>query len=137
MSTIYNTKGEPIEEVKPTVVMGETQTATAVVEEKKEKKEEALFIQTPIFLLFAEYLGYVTKFIELAENWCDPKKPMPSTMMKTFLEREARSIYDMMLEKYTEEQINELYVNFYPLGLDDCELDLNEKRKANGDDLPF
>lgn len=103
----------------------------------KEDKETPLFIQTPVFILFAEILGYASCFLEFAENWCNPEKPMPKPYIKTFLEREARIIYDDMLKTYSEEDIHNLYLNFYPTGLDFLDEDLNLKRKKFNDDLPF
>lgn len=117
-----------------------TETATVVsTEEKpiKTDKSDELFIQTPIFILFCEYLGYVSAFLEFAENWCNPTKPMPQKHLQTFLEREARSLYDSMLEEFNEEEIHNLYKNFYTCGLDELEADLNFKRKKNGEKLPF
>lgn len=115
-----------------------TSTTTATVEECEVLKEdEHLFIQTPIFILFGEYLGYVSSFIEHAENWCNPSKPMPTQFMQTFLEREARSIYDDMLADFSEDEINKLYKTYYLCGLDALDEDLKAKRKKNGDDLPF
>lgn len=110
---------------------------TEVSNEEKNEKEEILLIQTPVFILFAEFLGYNSLLIEMAENWCNPNKSMPSKNIQTLLEREARTIYDEMLELYSEEEIHELYKMFYTCGLDELENDLNEKRKKAGDDLPF
>lgn len=104
---------------------------------KKEEKEEPLFIQTPVFILFAEILGYVSPFLEYAEDWCNPEKPMPLSCIKTFLEREAKVIYDDMLAEFTEEEIHQLYVNFYNTGLDYLDEDLKEKNKAMDGTLPF
>lgn len=113
-----------------------TTTETAVVT-KTNKEDKILFIQTPIFILFAEYLGYVSPFISFAEDWCDDRKPMPTACVQTLLEREARSIYDDMLGFYTESQVRKLYEKYFPCGLGEIECQLIEKRKANGDDLPF
>ena len=112
-------------------------STTSVTATETVDKEEILFIQTPIFILFAEYLGYVSAFVEHAENWCNPIKPMPKPYIKTLLEREARSIYDQMLKTYSEDEIRNFYMNFYPCGLDELDTDLKEKRKKDGDDLPF
>ena len=121
----------------------DTTTSTAETTPKEDTKngtkeeEEALFIQTPIFILFAEYLGYVSDFLDIAENWCNPTKPMPKQYMITLLEREARAIYDRMLEDFSEDEIHSLYVHYLPCGLDELNEDLKEKRTEAGDDLPF
>lgn len=130
MTTIVDCHGNPIsaEDVKENE---ETTTAT-VTEEEQQDKNDILFVPTPVFILFAEYLGFVSYFVTMAEDWCNPKKPLPSKQIKTLLEREAKSIYDEMLETWSEDDINKLYHNFYPCGLDELEEDLKEKN-----DLPF
>ena len=102
-----------------------SETATETID----PKDDILFIQTPIFILFAEYLGYVSRFIPFAEDWCDPKKPMPKVHIQTLLEREAKSIFDDMCKIWTEEEINKLYRNYYPCGLNNLEEDLNNKKE--------
>lgn len=131
METIVDTNGNTHTVVESTTTEVKTQ------EVKESSKEEALFIQTPIFLLFAEFLGFVSGFITQAEDWCNPRKPMPTKPMQTFMEREARAIYDSLLENLSEEEIHKLYKNFYLCGLDELEDDLIEKRKSLGDELPF
>lgn len=125
--------------LKPLLLEASSQnTATTVIDTPLIRpKEEPLLIQTPIFILFAEYLGYVSELIEMAEDWCNPAKPMPSKNIQILLDREARTIYDEMLEEYSEEEIHNLYKRFYSCGLDDLEDDLIQKRKDDGEDLPF
>lgn len=126
MTQIVDAHGNPISSKESTVT-----------EVKQIDKSDILFIQTPIFILFAEYLGFVSLLIPYAEDWCNPTKAMPKQWVKTLLEREAKSIYDDMLKIWTEDEINKLYRNFYPCALEDLELDLNEKRAKYGDNLPF
>ena len=128
--------------VKPPLLLESKGTATTVVDSplispKEKLEDEGLLIQTPIFLLFAEYLGYVSKLVEMAEDWCNPNKPMPSKAIQVLLDREARTIYDEMLCEFQEEQIHEFYKSLYTCGLDELEDDLIQKRKDNGEDLPF
>lgn len=126
MTTICDAFGNPL---PSSGQQNETTTETTVVEETtavKDKSDE-LYVPTPIFLLFAEFLGFASYFVTLAEDWCNPKKKFPSVTVKTFLEREARTIYDEMLGQYSEEEIHDLYKNFYTCGLDEMEMDLNEK----------
>lgn len=137
MAKIVDAFGNPTS----TETVDETNDVTTAVDdpktEEKKFKKDILFIQTPIFLLFAEYLGFVSKLLSLAEDWCNPSKPMPKNCFQTLLDREAKSIYDEMLVIWSEDEINKLYRNFYTCGLDELELDLNEKRKKFGEDLPF
>lgn len=106
-------------------------------EAKKEDKKSILFIQTPVFMLFAEFIGYTSMLINIAEDWCNPSKAMPSKAIQRMLDREARTIYDEMLELYTEEEIHDLYNRFYPCGLDEIEDDLNDKINDFEGGLPF
>lgn len=127
---------------RPPLLLESRNTETTVEnvtspKQERPKDDQPLLIQTPIFILFAEYLGYVSKLVEFAEDWCDIRKPMPSKMIQTLLDREARTIYDEMLEEFTEEQIHEFYETLYPCSLDEIEEDLIQKRKENGEDLPF
>mgnify|MGYP003496617780 FL=1 len=32
-------------------------------------------MEAPIFIIFSEYLGYVSPFNEMAEDWCEGKIP--------------------------------------------------------------
>ena len=32
-------------------------------------------IETPLFIIFAEYLGYCSRFIKLSEKWCNGDVP--------------------------------------------------------------
>ena len=133
MAHILDANGNPI-------ASSEESTTTATETEpsrQKTYKDDILFIQTPIFILFAEYLGYVSLLTQFAEDWCNPNKPMPKECIQTLLDREARSIYDEMLKEWSEDEINKLYKNFFQCGLDELESDLNEKNKAHGSDLPF
>ena len=148
MTTISDAFGNPLP-LSSNEQKSETATKTAVMDEThddsqeevmttKDKSDE-LYIPTPIFLLFAEFLGFASYFISLAEDWCNPKKKFPSATVKTFLEREARTIYDEMLGEYSEEEIHDLYKNFYACGLDELESDLNEKiaEATEKEGLPF
>ena len=115
----------------PLLLPGGQQTTTGVVDTTQavngEDKKDILFVPTPIFMLFAEFLGYTSMLITMAEDWCDPQKKLPSKNMQRLLEREAKTIYDDMLEEFSEGEIHELYKSFYTCGLDELEQDLNEK----------
>lgn len=131
MAHILDANGNPISSNT------ESTTTEVVSPQQKTYKEDILFIQTPIFILFAEYLGYVSLLTQFAEDWCNPHKPMPKECIQVLLDREARSIYDEMLKEWSDDELNKLYRTFYHCGLDELESDLNDKNKAHEDDLPF
>jgi len=81
-------------------------------------------IETPIFLLFAEYLGYLSPFADKAEEWCDGK--VPGEEIQKFLIREAQSIFKKMKEDYTIEEINNRYKMYYTLLLKEYDDKLKE-----------
>ena len=70
-------------------------------------------METPIFLLFAEYFGYLSPLSNKAEEWCDGK--IPDEEMQKFLIREAQAIFRKMREDYTKEEIVERYEMYYTL----------------------
>ena len=51
-------------------------------------------LEAPVFIIFSEYLGYVSPFTNLAEEWCDGKIP-PIHMQKVIMV-EAKCILRQM-----------------------------------------
>lgn len=101
-----------------------TGTATAVEEKKETPKEnyegdlkmlmaEGKYnISAPLFLMFAEYLGYVGKVLQWVDDWCvNKKKPEPYKVK--FIEVEAVVAFNECKKKYTEKKMRELYDNLY------------------------
>lgn len=101
-----------------------TGTATAVKEKKETPKEsyegdlkmliaEGKYnISAPLFLMFAEYLGYVGKVLQWVDDWCvNKKKPEPYKVK--FIEVEAVVAFNECKKKYTEKKMRELYDNLY------------------------
>lgn len=70
-------------------------------------------VPAPIFILFAEYMGYVSKFNKMAENWCDGK--VPPLHVQKFMMVEAMTIFRQMKKDYTIEDIKYYYDSYYPL----------------------
>ena len=102
----------------------ETNTGTkTTVEEKKETKgyegdlqnlmgEGKYHLSAPLFLMFAEYLGYVGKVLQWVDDWCvNKKKPEPYKVK--FIEVEAVVAFNECKKKYTEKKMRELYDNLY------------------------
>lgn len=72
-------------------------------------------IPAPIFILFAEYMGYISQFNKMAENWCDGK--VPEVHVQKIMMLEAKCIYRKMVEDYDIEDIKYYYNSYYPLVL--------------------
>ena len=72
-------------------------------------------VPTPIFILFAEYMGYISQFNKMAENWCDGK--VPEVHVQKIMILEAKCIYRKMLEDFDIEDIRYYYDSYYPLVL--------------------
>lgn len=93
----------------------ETKTVTKVETEVKEKQpnEKMIIVEAPLFILFAEYLGYVSIFNKMAEDWCDGK--VPETHIQKIIILEAKCILRQMKKDYGLDSIREFYSMYYPL----------------------
>ena len=94
--------------------MGNTttkETQNVVLTETNDNTEKV--IKTPVFIIFAEYLGYVSRFNELAIDWCDGK--IPDEYIQNILIMEAKSIFRQMKLDYTIEEIQYWYNTYYPV----------------------
>ena len=90
-------------------------------------------IRIPIFILFAEYLGYVSPLVEWAEEWCKKETSKFPNFKKKILATEAKHIFDKMVSELELKEIRQWYDDLYELTDKDCEDNL----KAKNDDLPF
>jgi len=93
----------------------ETKTTTTVETEVKENQpnEEVIIVEAPLFILFAEYLGYVSIFNKMAEDWCDGK--VPEMHIQKIIILEAKCILRQMKKDYGLDSIREFYSMYYPL----------------------
>lgn len=95
----------------------ETETKTATkVDIKTDVKDfdgKEIIVEAPLFILFAEYLGYVSIFNKMAEDWCDGK--VPDKHVQKVLIVEAKCILRQMKKDYSIEDIREFYSLYYPL----------------------
>ena len=127
-----------------------TATQTAVEEPVKEvnEKENAYEgdlkdligegkynICAPLFLMFAEYLGYVGKTLPWVDQWCVEKKK-PEEYKVNFIEVEAVTVLREAKKKFTEVKLRELYDSLYEVILfiyDDNlkEMEKEEQEKAD------
>lgn len=92
------------------------------------KVDEPIVVNKIVFLLFAEFLGYVSDFVKYADEICEGKE-VPKVIYK-IMELDADYIFRKMQEEYTLEEIKGWYNEFYPLLLKDCEESLKEKKKT-------
>ena len=69
-------------------------------------------ISAPLFLMFAEYLGYVGKTIPWIDQWCVAKKK-PEEYKVRFIEVEAITVLKEAKKKFTEKKLRELYDSLY------------------------
>ena len=79
-----------------------------IVEQHKET-----VVPTPIFILFAEYMGYVSQFNKKAEDWCDGK--VPPLQVQKIMMLEAQCIFRQMKKDYNLDVIKYYYDSYYPL----------------------
>lgn len=92
----------------------ETKTTTAIkVATETQSNEEAIVIEAPLFILFAEYLGYVSVFNKLAEDWCEGK--VPEVHIQKVIILEAKCIMRQMKKDYSLDDIRDFYSMYYPL----------------------
>jgi hypothetical protein len=76
-------------------------------------------IKTPVFIIFAEYLGYVSRFNDIAIAWCEGK--IPEEYVQKLLTMEAKSIFRQMKKDYTIEDIQYWYDTYSPIILNEYE----------------
>ena len=96
-----------------TVTQG-TETTLSEVSQHREKT-----IKTPVFIIFAEYLGYVSRFNDIAVDWCEGK--FPEEYIQNLLVMEAKSIFRQMKKDYDIEEIQYWYDTYRPVILKDYE----------------
>ena len=137
-----------MEEIKNKETNTGTATQTAV-EEKKESTtpkenyegdlknlmaEGKYNLSAPLFLMFAEYLGYVGKVLEWVDQWCVAKKK-PEPYKIKFIEVEAVVAFNECKKKYTEKKMRELYDSLYEVSLFMYDDNLKSMESPTEDDI--
>lgn len=97
----------------------ETKTMTQIAVKTSDEKNPIITMDAPVFILFAEFLGYVSILNKLAEDWCDGK--VPALHIQKVLIVEAKCIFRQMKKDYTIDEIREFYMMYYPLILQEYE----------------
>ena len=86
-------------------------------------------ISAPLFLMFAEYLGYVGKTLPWLDSLCVAKKKLEPYKMK-FIEIEAVTVLKEAKKKYTEKKMRELYDSLYEIILYVYDANLKDVNKT-------
>ena len=94
-----------------------TEKQETIVSEVSQHTEKT--IEAPILIIFAEYLGYVSRFNEIAVDWCEGK--VPEEYIQKLIKMEAKSIFRQMQKDYTLEQIQYWYDTYRPVIIGDYE----------------
>jgi hypothetical protein len=95
-----------------------------IVGTKTEDEKKPITIEAPLFILFAEYFGYVSIFNKVAEDWCDGK--VPETHIQKVIILEAKCILRQMKKDFNMDDVRELYEDYYPLILEEYDNKLNK-----------
>ena len=91
------------------------------------KNDDVIAIKAPIFLLFAEYIGFVSGVIDWVEDYINGKTT-PDFKMKV-IEEDALCLEKKIMKKYTRDEILSWYQSFYDIVLSDYEEKINKLEK--------
>ena len=113
--------------------MAETKTTTVNTEEKEKNVEQPSSVKdfaertkrtvkAPLFIMFAEYLGFVSNVIDWAEDWC--KGNQPDEYKAKIIETDAICLFNQAKKKYTDDELADWYDEFYDVILSDYDKNL-------------
>lgn len=88
-----------------------------------EENVATINLETPILIIFAEYLGYVSMYVSIAEEWCDGR--VPQIQVQKLMIIEASNICRQMKIDYTLEDIKTFYLMLKEVILQEYEEKLN------------
>lgn len=106
-----------------------TLTTTDVITDVQPIVECQTIVEAPLFIIFAEYLGYVSMFNKMAEEWCDGK--VPDIHVQKIIILEANCILRQMKKDYEISDIHEFYEMYYPYILKEYDDNLTKLIKKN------
>ena len=81
-----------------------------LAEESDKESSKKNVIEAPIFIIFAEYLGYVSRFNQLAVEWCDGKIP-ETYIQKITIKYWYNTYYPVILEEFADKLAKTLESN--------------------------
>ncbi len=124
-----------------TVQAASSTVTTTKVEENKEgaeakttkKLRKVIKPHPALFMIFAEYLGYVSPLIEWAEAWCEGKTIAP--YKKKLIKLDAMDTFHKMHEEYDNNELYKWWMEFYDVALMEYETTLKNLKEE--DNLPF
>ena len=90
-------------------------------------------IPAPLFIMFAEYLGYVGKTLGWVDNWVVGKKK-PSDWQQKFIEVEAKTVLEEAIKKFGEKRMRMLYDQLYEVILELYDNNLREMESPSESD---
>lgn len=113
--------------------MAETKVTTVNTEEKEKNVEKPSSVKdfaertkrtvkAPLFIMFAEYLGFVSNVIDWAEDWC--KGNQPDEYKVKIIETDAICLFHQTKKKYTDDELADWYNEFYDVILSDYDKNL-------------
>jgi hypothetical protein len=68
-------------------------------------------IDAPLFIKFAEYLGFVSSLVSWCDELCEGRDI--AEYKKKFIEVEAKTMFNEMLKSMTREEIKDYFETFY------------------------
>lgn len=75
------------------------------------KKYADIEVDIPLFIIFAEYMGYCSRFIKLAEKWCEGE--IPPVHIQKVMRLECLAIKRQMMKDSTKDEIREWFMIYY------------------------
>lgn len=88
-------------------------------------------VRKPLFLMFAEFLGYASPIVHWAEEAC--KNPALPKFKRNVIDMDASVIFEKMKKEMGIPYIQECWVNLYPILFQEYDQQLAKME----DDLPF
>lgn len=80
-------------------------------------------LKTPVFLLFAELLGYKSELVTYAEQWCFGN--LPSEQVQRIMRIDAVNIDKVMHEDYGDDELSEWLDVYWDVVLSKYDEELN------------
>ena len=98
----------------------------------RENDDNGIVVEAPVFIIFAEYLGYISRFNKLALEWCEGK--VPESYVQKIMIMEAKTIFRQMQKDYTLPTIKYWYNTYYPVILEEYVTSLTKVLENNNEE---
>ena len=82
----------------------------------------ASLLKTPVFILFAEMMGYKSELVPQAEQWCNGD--LPSEHVQRAMLIDARNLSKVMHEDYDDDEIDEWQEVYWDIALSEYDKSL-------------